>query len=110
MTISGTAARPDFDAWETCRVARGTRGDFFGCWSNQKTIWGAVEMYRLDRNVKATTLDQKLFEELKKGKYLMSIPEDPSQGPGSEVDYYFLSDGKVGCRFHGVSTVGCGKD
>jgi competence protein ComGC len=82
------------------------RANTRACFANQKTIAGAVEMYRLDKSKTAEQtgqLDHQFFVELKSGGYLMSIPTDPGKGPGTDNHYYFQDPTSplVACRVHG---------
>ncbi len=69
-----------------------------GCFANQKTIAGAIEMYNLDFN---QAVDVIPWEVLKQYGYLQSIPDDPGEGPGSRENY-LLVDGRVFCLRHGT--------
>jgi competence protein ComGC len=78
------------------------RANLRACYATQKTIVGATEMYNLDKNTKVTELTPKFFEELRSGGYLQSIPQDPGQGAGTEMNYVFVPDGNgIACKVHG---------
>ena len=68
------------------------------CFSNQRVLQGAVEMYNMDNSVMMTTLD---VEALIKGKYLRSAPS----GPEPDCQYYSVGnltgDGYISCKKHG---------
>ncbi|MBI4863830.1 MAG: hypothetical protein HY815_26770 [Candidatus Riflebacteria bacterium] len=73
------------------------------CYANQKTIAGAVEMYNLDKNTRRTVLDGDLWQALRSGGYLQSVPQDPTAGPGSSSQYSWTSAGNgIRCARHGV--------
>lgn len=72
------------------------------CFANQKTIVGAAEMYRLDKNVNQIKFTPEFFETLKKDGYLMSVPTDPGQGEGTASNYYEVPTGNgIACKVHG---------
>ncbi|MBI4861888.1 MAG: HEAT repeat domain-containing protein [Candidatus Riflebacteria bacterium] len=75
------------------------------CYANQKTLACAIEMYMRDKNKKPEEVPEitpQLFNELRAGRYLQSIPEDPGQGPGTAGNYVRTESGiGVACRVHG---------
>jgi hypothetical protein len=87
---------------EQVRMGGGEGARIRGCYSNQKTLVGAIEMYNLDKNTKRAPLDAAFFAALKSGGYLQSIPDDPGQGPGSSGHYRITSAGNgITCEIHG---------
>ena len=84
-----------------CKSAR-ERANTRACFANQKTIRGAVEMYALDKNLKAPALSEGFFNKLKSGGYLRSTPQDPGQGPHTEEHYVLeLGGNGIRCTVHG---------
>jgi len=78
------------------------RANSRACYSNQKCIAGAIEMYDLDKNTKVTSLDPAMWKALRSGGYLQWIPPDPGEGPGSNPNYRFTPGGnRVRCEVHG---------
>jgi competence protein ComGC len=73
------------------------------CYAYQKTYAGALEMYHLDHRDDVKVLDDAMRQKLVSEGYLMSIPVDPGQGPGSEGNYYFdeAVGNRVVCKMHG---------
>jgi len=87
-------------------IAARERANTRACYANQKTIVGALEMYRLDKGMKpeeTPALNSALYGQLLTGGYLMSLPTDPGQGPASTDDYYLTdaSENGIACRVHG---------
>ena len=79
------------------------------CYTNQKLLTGATEMYLLDKNKKREDVGEMtpaFIRELQAAKYLNTIPQDPGQGPGSESHYRFGPDGNVTCTIHGAIASG----
>ena len=68
------------------------------CFSNQRVLQGAVEMYNMDNSVMMTTLD---INTLVKEKYLKSAPSGTEPG----CKYYSVGDlskdGHISCEKHG---------
>lgn len=89
--IIAAAAIPNFKA------ARGSAREK-ACFSNQRVLMGAVEMYNMDHDTMMTTLD---IPVLVKEKYLKSAPV----GPEPECEYFSIGDlsgdGVVACKRHG---------
>lgn len=77
---------------------------FRGCYANQKTVIGAVEMYQLDRNRKVTALSPAMWETLRSGGYLQSIPLDSDlRSPESTANYQITAGGNgIRCSRHGA--------
>ena len=69
------------------------------CFSNQRVIQGAVEMYNMDSEVKMDNLDINL---LIKGKYLMQPTKPESSCEYSNIGD-LSDDGFVFCKYHGDS-------
>ena len=67
------------------------------CFSNQRVIQGAVEMYNMDSKVKMDNLDINL---LIKGKYLMQPTKPESSCEYSNIGD-LSDDGFVFCKYHG---------
>jgi prepilin-type N-terminal cleavage/methylation domain-containing protein len=96
IAIIGVLAAIAVPNFKAARERANTRA----CYANQKTVVGAVEMYNLDKNTKATDLG--CFPALKSGGYLQSIPDDPGQGTGTSSDYSLTTDGNgIKCNIHG---------
>lgn len=76
------------------------------CFANQKTIIGAIYMYNLDKNIKTdpTGNYSRYADELRRGGYIRSIPQDPGQGPNSEHHYELTGQQGTGirCTVHGT--------
>ena len=70
------------------------------CYANQKTLAGAIEMYEVDSGKSHPVLDEKLFQQLLKEKYLIAIPNDPGDGENSHSNYHRI-DGELFCLRHG---------
>ena len=70
------------------------------CYANQKLIAGAIEMYELDSGKSYPVLDEKLFQQLVKNKYLLDTPNDPGGGDNSRLNYHRI-DGMMFCLRHG---------
>ena len=68
------------------------------CFSNQRVIMGAIEMYNMDNKQMMTSID---FSRLLEGKYLKEIPQKPT----NECDYFsegdLSEDGYISCKKHG---------
>lgn len=68
------------------------------CYSNQRVISGAVEMYNMDHVEMMTSLDvQKLVKE----RYLKVVPSKPEPDCDYLSDGDLTSDGKITCKKHG---------
>ncbi|MBI4859165.1 MAG: VWA domain-containing protein [Candidatus Riflebacteria bacterium] len=81
------------------------RANIRACFANQRTVAGAMEMYSLDKRVKCTRIDSAFWNELKRGGYLQSIPQDPGAGAGSSSHYQYSPKGSgVRCTVHGQAT------
>lgn len=76
------------------------------CFSTQKTIAGAVEMYDLDFNENLQELTPEAWETLVREGYLQSLPRDRA-GDGDHTNYMLLDHPEVGiaCKVHGVIRV-----
>ena len=89
--IIAAAAIPNFKA------ARGSAREK-ACFSNQRILLGAVEMYNMDNSVMMTTLN---IDALVKGRYLKGVPN----GPEPECEYFSIGDlskdGVIACKRHG---------
>ena len=89
--IMAAAAIPNFKA------ARNSAREK-ACFSNQRVLTGAVEMYNMDHDTMMTTLD---IDTLVKGRYLKSAPK----GPEPECEYFSIGDlskdGVIACKRHG---------
>lgn len=95
MGILAAIAIPNFAA---ARERANTRA----CFANQKTISGATEMYRLDKGLQADVdFSPAFLQTLVKEGYLMSLPTDPGQGPGTTTNYYQSGPSVISCRHHG---------
>lgn len=70
------------------------------CYANMRVLLGAVEMYNMDNSVYPKHMDDKLIDELVKGKYLRSKPRKPE----TECDYYgdLENNGEICCKLHGT--------
>ena len=79
------------------KAARGSAREK-ACFSNQRVLLGAVEMYNMDHDEMMTKLD---IPTLVKEKYLKSVPT----GPEPECEYFSIGDlskdGTIGCKRHG---------
>ncbi len=67
------------------------------CYTNQRLIQGAIEMYFMDHYTKMTSLDLSL---LVKEKYLKGEPKKPTD----KCEYYLIDEDEVGyvsCKEHG---------
>ena len=89
--ILAAAAIPNFKAAKASAREK-------ACFSNQRVLMGAVEMYNMDHDTMMTTLD---IPTLVKEKYLKSAPV----GPEPECEYFSIGDlsgdGVVACKRHG---------
>lgn len=79
------------------------------CFANQKVMMGAIEMFRLDKGMKpedVIELTPEFLEDLKKNGYIMQIPTDPGEGPGSTGNYMIIQPDPItiGCSRHGSVT------
>ena len=68
------------------------------CFSNQRVLQGAVEMYNMDSPTMMSTLD---MEELVKTHYIKHIPDKPEEECEYENIGDLAGDGYVNCKFHG---------
>jgi prepilin-type N-terminal cleavage/methylation domain-containing protein len=97
IAIIGVLAAIAVPNFKAARERANTRA----CYANQKTVVGAVEMYNLDKNTRVTVL-QGLWDSLKKGGYLQSVPADPGQGSGTSGHYILVTSGNgINCSAHG---------
>ncbi|MBI4862942.1 MAG: hypothetical protein HY815_22170 [Candidatus Riflebacteria bacterium] len=98
LAIIGVLAAIAIPNFRAARERPGTRG----CYASQKTVAGAIEMYNLDKNTRRTLLDGDFWSALKSGGYLMSIPQDEGQGPGSSANFAWTAAGNgIKCSIHG---------
>ena len=68
------------------------------CFSNQRVLQGAVEMYNMDHSTMMSTLD---IDTLVKEKYLHQKPIAPDPQCKYEAVGDLTQDGYVNCKFHG---------
>ena len=70
------------------------------CFSNQRVLLGAVEIYNMDHTVFITDLNYETIDLLIKSKYLKANPSD-----GCECEYFtegdLSADGYIYCLNHG---------
>ena len=68
------------------------------CFTNQRVIMGAIEMYNMDNEQMMTSID---FSRLIEGKYLKEIPTKPTK----DCEYFsegdLSEDGYISCKKHG---------
>lgn len=79
-----------------------TAKELIECFSNQKVLAGAFEMWAVDKEMKWREITPLLIEELRKGEYVEASLDDPGQGAGTTGNYHFVDTGNhVACRVHG---------
>jgi hypothetical protein len=76
------------------------RADERACYSNQKTIAGAIEMYNLDFHTNVTELAP-YREALESIGYLQSFPTDPGGGPAENYHFSLDAGNGISCKKHG---------
>jgi len=97
IAIIGVLAAIAVPNFKAARERANTRA----CYANQKTVAGALEMYNLDKNTRCTALGS-VWQQLKSGGYLQSVPQDPGQGTGSSSNYQWTPGGNgIKCGSHG---------
>ncbi len=75
-----------------------------GCYSNQRVLQGAIEMYNMDSSTMIEELNSHTMHLLIDGKYLKEIP----RGYDNHCEYAsqgnLTEDGEIYCKYHGSYT------
>ncbi len=96
IAIIGVLAAIAIPNFRQARAKSNTRA----CYTNQKTILGALEMYNLDYGQSLVIAGKATLDDLATKKYLQSSPKDP--GCGDKDNYRSDDKGVVWCLFHGT--------
>ena len=84
--------------------SRGYEGGFKVCFSNQRVILGAIEMYNMDNTESICELNENVLEILYKNKYLKQEIKGSVKGKCKYLSREDLTkDGMIYCEFHGNS-------
>lgn len=89
------------------------RSSIRGCFANQKTVAGAVEMYNLDFDTSVEVLTPEIWAALKQKGYLQALPRDPgAREVESHTNYVLVSSSSngVACLRHGCIQSNVGGD